>query len=360
MNAEETPGGLLIVRAPESLSHSQNTAHTKPSSRVASQPPPSYPSSTLGAGPSKPPSKKFRAGSQPPPAARSSTLTTLHDDPQLEQDVRAMEDEADHLRRNSRAHTTIDPAFNPAFQFPPRAESSTTKGKGKSMIIDTSILIPERETPKIERNKQLREGAMAAIANGRSSRPLEQNGKGQGQGHRRKSSVSGRGKRISTSFETTGVIGVFASSFWYSRNMTRISVQPHNSVAHTSFYKHIDCDLPEVERIRTLLIWCSLRAAGISSSNGSSSSKSKPRPSSTQPPPPPLPPLSDKAAQLLKTVQEDYIRMLAEKRIDLSLFPQAANASTTEVLRDNEQNVRNRLCEVVYSENIQKYVQLSC
>lgn len=335
MNAEETPGGLLIVRASESMPHSQNTAHTKPSSRVASQPPPSNPSSTLGAGPSKPPSKKFRAGSQPPPAARSSTLPTLHDDPQLEQDVRAMEDEADHLRRNSRAHTTIDPAFNPAFQFPPRAESSTTKGK--SRIVDTSILIPERETPKIERNKQLREGAMAAIANGRSSRPLEQNGKGQGH-HRRKSSVSGRGKRISTSFETTGVI-----------------VQPHNSVADTSFYKHIDCDLPEVERIRTLLIWCSLRAAGISGSNGTSSSKSKPRPSSTQPPPPPLPPLSDKAAQLLMTAQEGYIRMLAEKRIDLSLFPQqAAKDSTTEVLRDNEQNVRNRLCEVIYSENIQK------
>jgi kinetochore protein Mis13/DSN1 len=354
MNAEETPGGLLIVRAPESMPHSQNTAHTK---RVASQPPPSYPS---GAGPSKPPSKKFRADSQPPPAARSSTLTTLHDDPQLEQDVRAMEDEADHLRRNSRAHTTIDPAFNPAFQFPPRAESSTTKGKGKSMIVDTTIAIPERETPKIERNKQLREGAMAAIANGRSSRPLEQNGKEQGQGHRRKSSVSGRGKRISSSFSTTGVIGVFSPPFWHSRNMTRISVQPHNSVADTSFYKHIDCDLPEVERIRTLLIWCSLRAAGISGSNGTSSSKSKPRPSSTEPPPPPLPPLSDKAAQLLKTVQEDYIRMLAEKKIDLSLFPQASNGNTTEVLRDNEQNVRNRLCEVVYSENIQRYVQLLC
>ena len=87
------------------------------------------------------------------------------DDSQVEHDVRAMEDETDHLRRNSRAHTTIESSLhstNPAFQFGSNA------------------------TPKLKRNKELR----------KSSNGL------------RKSS-SGRGKRISSSFEATGVLCEF-------------------------------------------------------------------------------------------------------------------------------------------------------
>jgi kinetochore protein Mis13/DSN1 len=133
---------------------------------------------------------------------------STQEDLEIEKDVRAMEDEVDHLRRNSRAHTTIDASFmlsaNPAFQFPPRSPDSDTPRKGKSRIIDTSVPLSSEETPQIERNKLLREGAMAAISNGRSREQVQSNGAA-GR-HRRKSSASSRGKRISSSFEATGVI----------------------------------------------------------------------------------------------------------------------------------------------------------
>ena len=51
--------------------------------------------------------------------------------------------------------------------------------------------------------------------------------------------------------------------------------------------------------------------------------------------------------------------MLAEKRIDLSLYsPEAGSSSKTktEDLLENEQNVRNRHWEVTYSDYIKKSV----
>ena len=53
--------------------------------------------------------------------------------------------------------------------------------------------LPEEDTPRIERNKQLRAGAMAAIVNGRGRDPEEKTTTTPSRtGHRRKSSVSGR------------------------------------------------------------------------------------------------------------------------------------------------------------------------
>ena len=99
--------------------------------------------------------------------SNSRSITTI-DDSEVEHDVRAMEDETDHLRRNSRAHTTIESSLlstNPALQFGSNA------------------------TPKVKQNKELRKSF---------------NGP-------RKSS-SGRGKRISSSFEATGVLCEFSIS----------------------------------------------------------------------------------------------------------------------------------------------------
>ena len=96
------------------------------------------------------------------------SMTTI-DDSEVEHDIRAMEDETDHLRRNSRAHTTVESSLlptNPALQFGSNA------------------------TPKLKRNKELRKSF---------------NGP-------RKSS-SGRGKRISSSFEATGVLCEFTFQF---------------------------------------------------------------------------------------------------------------------------------------------------
>ena len=93
--------------------------------------------------------------------SNSRPIATI-DDSEVEHDVRVMEDETDHLRRNSRAHTTSLHSTNSALQFDSNA------------------------TPKLKRNKELR----------KSSNGL------------RKSS-SGRGKRISSSFEATGVLCEF-------------------------------------------------------------------------------------------------------------------------------------------------------
>jgi kinetochore protein Mis13/DSN1 len=220
LNAEEQPGGLRIVRATSAaptqtsdLSSSHPNVPPRPPSSQSQPPPPS----SADAGLSRQPLKKFRSGSQPP-TSRTKSGSRTHErgvtpstqqDLDIEQDVRAMEDEADHLRRNSRAHTTIDPSVRPpvtpTFQFPPRPPDPETSQRGKSKVTDTSIPLPLEETPQIERNRRLREKALTTIANGRGREPIASNGKANG-GHRRKSSINSRGKRISSSFETTGVI----------------------------------------------------------------------------------------------------------------------------------------------------------
>ncbi|KAH9484233.1 Kinetochore protein mis13 [Psilocybe cubensis] len=284
VNNDDGHGGLLIVHPRDigptlSQPAPSNTTESIPT-RYSSQP--------LQAGPSKHPAKKFRADSEtitrPPSKSKSSKAThDRNEDAEVEMDVRAMEDETDMLRRQSRVHSTID----------------------------SSLLVINNDR------------SQAYEANGRPT------------GHRRKSSVNGRGKRTSSSYQATGII-----------------TQPHNSVSESSFHKHIDCDLPEPERLRQLLIWCSLRAASNPSSTTSSSSSS-----SSKPPPPTLPPLSTQGAQVLKSVQEGLVRMLAGKEINLSLYePEAASSSTRppEDLRENEQNVRNRQWEVRYTQHIQQ------
>ena len=113
----------------------------------------------------------------------NSRSIATNDDSEVEQDVRAMEDETAHLRRNSRAHTTIESSLlstNPALQFGSCGESSnTSRSREKMRITDMSTPLPEDETPKLKRNKELRK------------------------------SSSGRGKRISSSFEATGVLCEF-------------------------------------------------------------------------------------------------------------------------------------------------------
>ncbi|TEB33524.1 hypothetical protein FA13DRAFT_1789946 [Coprinellus micaceus] len=264
--SEDAPGGLLIVHTPEpaDLFTSQRPTSSQPQ---LSQ--------------SKPPSKKFRADSQPPagssrstkPPSHSQSLQHIprkpstssrllddeqaasHSDAEVERDVRAMEDEADRLRRQSRARALVDQSLlasthsssqsdNSMFNFPPPSTSKSqpkpagaNKSRNKltitAMEVDTQVPIPQNETPQQQRNKRLREGAMAAI---REDQEGEERGRDSGRG-------SGQ-RGISTSYQQTGVI-----------------TQPHNTVSEASFYKHIDADLPEVERIRQLLIWCAMRAA---------------------------------------------------------------------------------------------------
>jgi hypothetical protein len=118
--------------------------------------------------------------------------------------------------------------------------------------------------------------------------------------------------------------------------------QPHNTVSESSFFKHIDADLPDPERIRQLLIWCSLRTLSANTSSKSTD----------------LPPLNDEALKLLKLGQEDVVRRLAEKKIDVNTYSSNPNSQPQGELCENEQNVRNRMWEVSYTNDIQRYIQV--
>ncbi|KAF8055568.1 Mis12-Mtw1 protein family-domain-containing protein [Lyophyllum atratum] len=365
-NTEEQPGGLLIVRAP-SAPPTTTTNPTKPPSKKfkASQPQAPSHSQPLPST-SKPPStqSKSKSNSLLPSSQPALHLHahSRHDtpdaDPALDDAVRAMQDEAAHLRRTSRgpihapdtsSSSGSGSSLNSQFRFPSSvAANENGKGKRRETIHDTSAPLPPEadETPLIQRNKRLRAGAMAALGAGVDTMdPLTPPG-GSGSGHRRKSSVGGRGKRMSSSYESTGVI-----------------TQPHPTVADTAFFKHIDTDLPDAERVRQLLIWCSARASSstASSSSSSSSHTTTTSSSSSNPnPPPPLPPLSTKAAKALKATQDDIVRKLAERKVDLSLFggrDEEMEEGEGGEKKVNAQNVTNRTWEGVYGGHIRSAME---
>ncbi|KAH0832997.1 Mis12-Mtw1 protein family-domain-containing protein [Lanmaoa asiatica] len=329
---EEQPGGLIIVRAPiqraaSPLNHPSSqplpTATSFPPSRLPtshSQPLPST-SNSIAPGPSKPPSKKFRAESSRAATSAKSrdVLAATREEPELDEDIRQMESETDHLRSRSRAKE----AAHPSIQLHPAA---TTPSKRR--LPDTLQPLPESETPRIERNKLMREGPS-----------IPRTPQTQTPSHSRRTSMSMRGKRISTSFENTGVIS-----------------QPHASVNDSSFYKHIDCDLPEPQRARQLLVWSAARAVSRLSEASSSAKPSKPPSRSTSSRGKDPPPLDDRKKQILNTVQEDFIRMLAEKKIDTSVYSHGEDGKTVKegVLKPNEQNIKNRAREVTFQQHINR------
>jgi kinetochore protein Mis13/DSN1 len=137
---------------------------------------------------------------------------------------------------------------------------------------------------------------------------------------------------------------------------------PHTSIPSSSFYKHIDADLPESLRLRQLLIWCAYRsmtAPPLPSSTLTPKSKSK-QPLNTAPDPS-LPTLTPQEAKFLREMQEEVIKRLAEGKIDTTLSSQSGGdvrgkgkskeeAKTWRI--PNEQNVKNRQREVEFKECI--------
>lgn len=99
-------------------------------------------------------------------------------------------------------------------------------------------------------------------------------------------------------------------------------MQPQNSVSETSFYKDIDADLSDCERIRQLVIWCSLQTLS-----------GNPSPNSGD-----LPTLNGEAVKLLKLAQEDVVWRLAEKKIELDFYSSRSSTSS---------HVQSR-CKVTY------------
>ncbi|KAI5988287.1 hypothetical protein EDC04DRAFT_2819219 [Pisolithus marmoratus] len=201
------PGGLVIVRAPAS---SQPVLAT-----VSRLPPPSRPHSSSQPLPSSTnavghPSKKLKldASSRAPTGAKQrDVMATTREEPELDEDIRQMENETDDLRRRSRAKEST----NQSLQFSP--SSSSTQ---RQHTADTIQPLPQCEIPQIIRNKLMRQGP--PLSNHHDKEPTSPHSPRTPQPHKtpRRTSMSMRGKRISTSFENTGVICTSSTHFLVS------------------------------------------------------------------------------------------------------------------------------------------------
>ncbi|EIW57165.1 uncharacterized protein TRAVEDRAFT_149392 [Trametes versicolor FP-101664 SS1] len=312
INGEEQPGGLVIVRAP---SQANRTLHIEPlpaEPRAASRQPSVQPQASQS---TKPAAKKLRADGSSRAVGKSKdrdVYATTRADPEVDEDVRQMQSEADTLRRRSQAAEQVASAASGAFDFPARTPRPATTSRRN---IDTVMPVAQQETPQIEKNKLMRGET----------------------GHRRRSSVS-RGKRISSSYEATGVIS-----------------HPHTSVSVASFFKHIDSELPEPQRARQLLIWCSNRAMNELADQAPQASSSRRKSTNSGKDPPPL---SSAQADILKRTEESLIRMLAERKVDTNVYGGAGSQSGDgRPLKENEQNVKNRMREARFNGHIQQSKQ---
>ncbi|KAI0671351.1 Mis12-Mtw1 protein family-domain-containing protein [Trametes maxima] len=313
LNGEEQPGGLVIVRAPALANHALRIEPLPAESRALSRQPSVQPQASQS---TKPPAKKLRADGSSRTVGKAKerdVYATTRTDPEVDEDVRQMQSETDTLKRRSQAVGQATGSVPRDFEFP--ARSSRTPGSSYRHDVDTVMPIAQQETPQIEKNKIMRGET----------------------GHRRRSSVS-RGKRISSSFETTGVIS-----------------HPHTSVSVSSFFKHIDPELPEPQRARQLLMWCSNRAMNELSDQTTQSGSSGRKSANSGKDPPPLSPTQ---AEILKRAEDSLIRMIAERKVDTNVYGGAGSQSGDgRPLRENEQNVKNRAREARFNAHIQQSKQ---
>ncbi|KAJ3190425.1 hypothetical protein HDU85_000721 [Gaertneriomyces sp. JEL0708] len=120
---------------------------------------------------------------------------------------------------------------------------------------------------------------------------------------RRRTSVGLRGRRVSHS--TNG-----------------LCPNPHETIPPATFYRHINADLPDPQRMLQLLLWCASRT------------KSQ-RPTTTQ--------LSPELYRVFQDCQNRVIKQLAERRINVSWYnrePRDEDAVKTKVL-PHPRNIEN-------------------
>lgn len=176
---DEETSGLVVVRA---ASSTDKTSSQEPPSF---QPPSRSRSLSVSSQAPGPPLKRFKSLA-PVPASSSrkppSSSQSIRDEREAEEDVRRMESEADQLRQKSRASEDTVGFANPPFPL----QAASAKRRTTPGYTDIEQAINIHETPKQNRNKNLRENGSV---NGR------------------RSSSGSRGKRISTSYETSGIIG---------------------------------------------------------------------------------------------------------------------------------------------------------
>lgn len=132
-----------------------------------------------------PPLKRFKSLASTPSFPGHKPLDSsqsIRDERETDEDVRQMEAETEQLRRKSRVSEETVGFADPSFPLQAAgAQRRTTPG-----YTDTAQPVNVHETPKQNRNKTLRE--YGSVKGRRSSSGL-------------------RGKRVSTSYETTGIIG---------------------------------------------------------------------------------------------------------------------------------------------------------
>ena len=176
---DEETGGLVIVRAASSTD------------KTSSQEPPPFQlpsrsrSLSVSSQAAGPPLKRLKSLTAVPSSSSRKPLSSsqsIRDEREAEEDVRQMESETDQLRRKSRASEDTVGFVNPPF---PLQVASTSK-RTTPGYTDTTQPVNAHETPKQDRNKSLRE---------------------HGSVNGRRSSSGSRGKRISSSYETSGIIG---------------------------------------------------------------------------------------------------------------------------------------------------------
>ncbi|KAH7107658.1 Mis12-Mtw1 protein family-domain-containing protein [Auriculariales sp. MPI-PUGE-AT-0066] len=132
---------------------------------------------------------------------------------------------------------------------------------------------------------------------------------------RRKASRASRGKRASSSMGS-GVIS-----------------QPHPNVKTSTYHRHLKPDLPEAIRMQHCLVWCGSWAAKQDLSAASNSSSSK-HPTSK---------LDLKDKQLVKDIQQTVLKMLAEGKIDTTVYSKVNKPPppSSGPRRAHQQNVLN-------------------
>lgn len=319
---------MVIVRGPPAIPVVADATYASvdPPTTTTTRPPPPRSSS-------KPPSNSKPSTTTPKLSSRSSkasapsleSSTRTHklqptEEPDADEDVRQMEAELTHLRKSSQSHARQASASGIDVRFPSSAVK--TPARKAPQYIDSRTPIPLQETPQNQKNKRLREG--------------------------RRSSTGMRGKRASTSLGNSSIISESICRLQRCLAYLCCAAQPHGSVKETSFYKHIDPDLPEALRARQLLLWCATRTAGVSTPSSPSSSST------------PLPPLSQDGQKVLKQVQDQVIKWIAEGRIEtpVGLAPDDENVlpNGKGLLREHEQNVKNRKREDDFLKEIERSV----
>ena len=136
--------------------------------------------------------------------------------------------------------------------------------------------------------------------------------------------------------------------FRYTTRSPPDEATPHTAVRDSNLYKHIDIEQPEPQRAKQLLIWCSRRAMDELTEEQSAA-----RQGSSNPGKDPPPVIADDV-KLLKGVEDEIIRMLAEGKLDTNVFSSPEDPGGPEQLKENEQNVRNKAREVRFNAHIQK------